>query len=267
MTHTEPPPALDAPAAGEPRCPACLSLHRPGQTYCLECGNRLTDETGLPPPSIERGATLTPGRRLAIALAMLLLILIGALIAWAYTRDDDQPDDQLAVIPPHSIPLPEGATVPTAPTTTPTVPTDGTFPPPTDTGATIPTGSGETIPTFSEDLPSTDETEPPATTEDQPPDEEPIDEWPAGRDGWATILISKEVDDFDNAYMEDLRSDAQARGLTNLGLLYSSNWSTLNPGFRVLYQGPFDTRQEADRTAVAAQGNGYEFAYPRHVAP
>ena len=141
------------------------------------------------------------------------------------------------------------------------------FPPPTDTGATIPTGSGETIPTFSEDLPSTDATEPPATTEDQPPDEEPIDDWPAGLDGWATILISKEVDDFDNAYMEDLRSDAQARGLTNLGLLYSSNWSTLNPGFRVLYQGPFDTQQEANRAAVAAQGNGYEFAYPRHVAP
>ena len=42
--------------------------------------------------------------------------------------------------------------------------------------------------------------------------------------------------------MEDLRSDAQARGLTNLGILYSDDWSTLNPGFRVLYQGPFDTR-------------------------
>ena len=41
VTHTEPPPALDAPGAAEPRCPACLSLHRPGQTYCLECGDRL----------------------------------------------------------------------------------------------------------------------------------------------------------------------------------------------------------------------------------
>ena len=35
----------------------------------------------------------------------------------------------------------------------------------------------------------------------------------------------------------------------------------------MLYQGPFDTRDEANRAAVAAQGNGYEFAYPRHVAP
>ncbi len=262
MTHTEPPPALDAPAAAEPRCPACLSLHRPGQTYCLECGARLADETGLPPPASERGASLTPGRRLAIALAILLLILIGALIAWAFTRDDDTPDDHLAVVPPHSIPLPDVTTAPGAPTTTPTGPTI-----PTGTGATAPTDSGETIPTFSEDLPSTDETGPPSSTEEAPPDEEPIDEWPAGFDGWATILISKEVDEFDNAYMEGLRADAEARGLTDLGILYSSDWSSLNPGFRVLYQGPFDTRDEANRTAVAAQANGYEFAYPRNVAP
>lgn len=265
MTHTEPPPALDAPAAAEPRCPACLSLHRPGQTYCLECGARLAEEPGLPPPATARGATLTPGRRLALALAMLALIAIGAFIAWAFTRDDGQPDDQLAVVPPHSIPPLDVTTAPIVPTTNPTVPTDGTFPPPTDT-ATVPT-DGETIPTFTGDVPTTGETEPPTTTEEPPPDEEPIDEWPAGFDGWATILISKEVDEFDDAYMEGLRADAEARGLSDLGLLYSSNWSTLNPGFRVLYQGPFDTRDEANRVAVAAQRNGYEFAYPRHVAP
>ena len=265
MTHTEPPPALDAPAAAEPRCPACLSLHRPGQTYCLECGARLAEEPG-PAAAGERPRREPDARAAAWPSRWPSSLLIAhrhvhrvglharrraprrparrrpaALHPAARRRDGPDRADHDADRTRRSR-------------------RDGH-------GATVPTGSGETIPTFSEDLPSTDETEPPATTEEPPLDEEPIDEWPAGLDGWATILISKEVDDFDNAYMEDLRSDAQARGLTDLGILYSSDWSTLNPGFRVLYQGPFDTRDEANRAAVAAQGNGYEFAYPRHVAP
>ncbi len=265
VTHTEPPPALDAPAAGEPRCPACLSLHRPGQTYCLECGARLAEEPGLPPPASARGASLTSGRRLALALIILALIAIGTFIAWAFTRDDERPRRPPGRRPAALHPAarrhdgPDRADhdadrldVPAA---------DGhRGDRPHRAPARRSRRSARTC------RPPT-RREPPATTEEPPLDEEPIDEWPAGLDAWATILISKEVDDFDNAYMEDLRSDAQAAGLTDLGILYSSDWSTLNPGFRVLYQGPFDTRDEANRAAVAAQGNGYEFAYPRHVAP
>jgi hypothetical protein len=256
------PPALQAPAGEELRCPVCLSLHRPGQRFCLECGAAIRDP-GLPPDPATRGGRLGRGRRLALLLATLALMAIGAVIAWALTRDgDDEQKVTLLVAPPFVLPLPDRTVGET--TAPPTVPTDGATLPPTT--PTVPTDTVETIPTFTEP-PTTEETIPDTTGTETVPAEEPIDEWPAGRDGWAAILISKEVEQFDNAYMEDLRSTAQASGLTNAGILYSDLHSSLNPGFRVLYLGPYDTREQADAAAVAAKAEGYDFAYPRRVAP
>jgi hypothetical protein len=270
---TEPPPVLQPAPGSEPRCPACLSLYRPGQRFCLECGARLT-EAGLPPPDVARGAPLGTRQRIALAAAALVLVLGGAGIAWIFATDDEPAETVVLSAPAHSIPSLGGLTTEGAETGLPTEP-GATEPGLTDPGltgtdTTLPVTPTESIPEFT-DVPTDElpDTEEPAFTDDGADglDEEPIDEWPSGLDAWAAILISKEVDDFDNAYMEDLRSDAEARGLGSLGLLFSDNYSSLNPGFRVLYQGPFDTRGEADAAAVRAKAAGYDFAYPRRVAP
>jgi hypothetical protein len=269
-------PALETPPGQELRCPVCLSLHRPGQRYCLECGAPL-DDSALPPDPARRGAGLS-SQRLALALGVLVLVLGGAGIAWALTRDDGGSRELLLHAPPFSIPLlgtVGGATVPTTGPTT--VPTDGATLPPTDTGGTIPTESIQTFtepPTTADTTPTTGPTTPTDTTGTDTTGTDTTgagatfpDEWPVGLDAWATILISKEADQFDSAYMENLKREAAAKGLGRLGILYSNNHSTLNPGFRVLYQGPYDIRSDAEAAALNAKQAGYAFAYPRRVAP
>ena len=55
------PPSRPRHAARSRAVPACLSLHRPGQTYCLECGAPLAEPASPPPDLTRRGASLTPG--------------------------------------------------------------------------------------------------------------------------------------------------------------------------------------------------------------
>ena len=252
----------DAPlGAAEPlRCPSCLAVHEPEQRYCLECGAALRPRTA--PRARLAGGGLDP-LVLAAAVAVLLAAVVGLL--WAVGPDDD-PDDVPFVA--------TAALTETAPTTD-TAGLSATDTGPGDT-ATAP-GEAGTGPTDGE----TDgagagvTTQPPATTDppaatDEPPGTttaEPDDDWPTGRSGWAVILISEEQDEHTQAEMEALRRTAERRGLTDVGLLRSDDYSSLNGGFRVLYQGPFDTREEARRAALAAKAEGYASAYPRRVAP
>src|SRR5262249_26267697 len=129
---------------------------------------------------------------------------------------------------------------------------------------TAPTDTG--IPTFS-DTGSTDTTPTTPTDTGEPTTDEAVqDDWPPGTNAWAVVLISKEVDEFTNADMQALLATAQGKGLDKLGLLDSSSYSSLNPGFRVLYQGPYPDFAAANSAALAAKRAGYAYAYPRYVS-
>ncbi len=253
------PPAGATVVAPEPlRCPSCLAVHEPDQRYCLECG------APLQPPRARLRRGSSPLDPLMLSLAVVALLAAGIGVVWAVGPDDDAGE----------VPFVATAAVTTAPAGSATAVvgptgTDGA-PGGTDTGPAVGEGGTGTAPPAGTDpvagTGATTDAEPAAPTTPSATGEEPTDDWPPGRDGWAVILISEERDEHTDAEMEALRTTAERRGLSDVGLLLSDDYATLNPGYRVLYQGPFDTAAEARAAAVAAKREGYASAYPRRVA-
>lgn len=211
------------------RCPACLSPIRADQRYCLECGERLApDEIPPPPPG---GGSLGEPNSLFLLAATAILIVVGAGLAWVALREP---------------PADGGATT----ATTETVPTDVA---PTDT---IPTDTIITEETITEE-----------TFTEETITEEFIDDWPAGESGWAVILASKAVDRFTLADAEGIAEEARVAGVPLVGVLDSSNYPSLNPGYWAVFSGPYPTRAEAEAELATVRSLGFADAYPREVIP
>ncbi len=131
------------------RCPRCSAAIGPEQDWCLECG--APARTRLAPTPNWRVPTLAIGA---------IVLLAGALLAFAFvklTGDDDAPagTTPTAVVEttPPAVVAPPVATTPTVPTTTPVAP--GTTPATTPTttlpssttpGATTTTGQAPVVP-------------------------------------------------------------------------------------------------------------------------
>lgn len=88
----------------------------------------------------------------------------------------------------------------------------------------------------------------------------PSDDWPGGS-GYTTILVSVASE------TEARRVQAQAseRGL-DAGVLFSTNYRSLRPGFWVVFSGTSPSKQDADRRTAQAKSLGYGDAYPRFVS-
>jgi hypothetical protein len=240
---TEPPPGGRPPAedAGEElRCPRCGAPYEPLQEYCLECGQRL-----VPLPSEGYARTVVWSREspvwLWIALVALLLVALaaGAIVALAAT-DDESPaaasssESTVPVLPP-----------PTGPITI--------EPPTTDTTITIVTTTGPTT-TF-----PTTSTNPTTTTTGT------IQFWPPNKDGFTVILKSTPVSE-GRGPAESSAQQALNAGLPEVGILDSSNFTTLNPGYYVTFTGVYDSQDEAENALPRARSSGFSTAYVREVA-
>jgi hypothetical protein len=99
-----------------------------------------------------------------------------------------------------------------------------------------------------------------ATTEAAPAGEN--DSWPAGFGGWTVVLGSSSS----RAEAESIAAEAVDAGLPQVGVLYSSNYSTLNDGYWVTYTGVLDGRPEARERQHLARTSGFHDAYAREVA-
>jgi hypothetical protein len=244
----EGPPPADA-AAEERRCPRCTAPYEPLQEYCLECGQRL-----VPLPSDSYTRTVVWSREspvwLWIALMALLLVALaaGAIVALAAT-DDDEPAGAASSS--------EG-TVPVLPPTTGPITVE---PPTVDSTITIPT-----FPTTSTVLPSTTfpttTTSPTTTTTTG---SGTIISWPSNKDGFTVVLKSTPVAD-GRGPAESAGQQALNAGLPEVGILTSSNYSTLNPGYYVTFTGVYDTQNEAENALPRARSSGFPTAYVREVA-
>jgi hypothetical protein len=252
------------------RCPSCLSAVEPDQQYCLQCGERLTP-VGPEPVSPWRGQR--PPATVLVAAGALLLLLGGFGIAYGFTRDDSKKaagtttvrtgPSTGAVVPPTFTLTDTNLSVPTF---TEVVPTGGGFPTgsvPATTGTGLPT---DTTPTFSTGTtpPATTGTTDPGTTTTDPGPE--ANDWPAGRDGFAVILSSDDTEKFTFASITAKKRQAIAKGFSNAGVLNSDDYFTLNPGYWVLYLGPYSSKAAAQAAAVRARAAGYPDAYVRRVA-
>ena len=247
----------------QPRCPNCLSAVEPDQQYCLQCGERLAPAG--PSPSSPMGGRSRPPAALIVAIGALLLLLGGFGIAYGFTRDDDGTKAG-GTTTGKSGTSTGGVVVPTLTITdtNQTVPTFTDVP----TGTDIPTGTGpvptdippDSIPTFPTDTGTTG----PIPTGTDPGDE--TSDWPQGEDAFAVILSSDDTEKFTFESITAKKQQAVAKGFSNAGVLNSDDYFTLNPGYWVLYLGPYDTKSEAQAAQAEARAAGYSDAYVRRVA-
>jgi hypothetical protein len=127
----------------------------------------------------------------------------------------------------------------------------------------------ETVPTATltapePEQPPTTATQPPPTTVAQPPPPPPGPiEWPAGRDGWTIVLSSVPLAAGRPAALAKAR-EALAAGVENVGVLDSSRYPSLTPGYFVVFAGVHRSQEAADRVLPSATGV-YPAAYVRPV--
>jgi hypothetical protein len=212
-------------------CPRCGSAVEPLQEYCLECGVRLRSP-GLVP-------TLATGWRRRLRwypgdwiwpslLALVVAVAAGGAAIW-WTRDAQSAAPETLVGDTTQLPT----TVETIPqTTAPAAPT-------------VPTTTARTT-----------------TTPRSSPRR--LIEWPRRRSGWTLVLASLPTTAGRNAAVAKAREALRA-GLPQVGVIDSARYSSLHPGYFVVFSGIYATLSTAQDAASRAADRGYGNAYARRV--
>lgn len=122
-------------------------------------------------------------------------------------------------------------------------------PPAAETDATGTAPAGETETTEDED-----DTPSPGRGSDE------LAEWPADTSAYTVILLSTNTE-------EGARATARQAAAAGIpaGVLDSSDYSSLNPGFQVVFAGEFDSVEEAQEAAERYAGLGFAGGYGRFV--
>jgi hypothetical protein len=69
------------------------------------------------------------------------------------------------------------------------------------------------------------------------------------------------------AAAEDKLAKAKAAGVAGAAILHSDDFPTLNPGYWVVFDGQYDSVDQAQSQAAADRGKGeFSDAYPRFVS-
>ena len=229
----EPRSPVDAPAE-EGTCPRCGSPYEPGHEYCLECGARLPETEGVVTTlsSRWRDRPWYPGDWIWPALVGLLIAGLATAVAIAVRDAGGQNTTVVATQP--------NATVGPPPSTQP--------PPPEPT-------------TTAPEAPPTGPPQPP------PPPPRPANEilaWPERESGFTVVLESIPTSAGRSLANRKARAALEA-GLDDVGVLNSSRYASLHPGYFVVFSGVFESMSEAQRRLEAAQGSGYRAAYARQI--
>jgi hypothetical protein len=219
-------------------CPRCGAPVQAGQEYCLECGVRLEHE---PPGPVDRAAATVAERHtwagtwLVPALLGLLIAVLGTGAAIAISGSGEEAA---------SVSTATGGSL-TVTETTPTL----TAPEPEPTTAATTTAAP-----------------PPTTTAPPPPPANPAAvTWPRDRRGWTIVLLSLPQANGRAAAAEQA-TRARTGGLRQVGVLDSSRYASLHPGYYVVFQGVYDSEPEAS-SALQRARTVFPSAYPREIVP
>jgi len=208
------------------------------QEYCLECGLRLPATTGLVAvvgSAWRRRLGWYPGDWVWPAL-LALVVAAGAGVVSALLLADtsSSANETVVATSPAASSVARTTTAPPEPTTTQTAATRG------------------------------------GTTQPKPPSSSrpaaQLTTWPAGKSGWTVVLDS--VPSL-NGRAGALAQARQARqlGLKSVGVLDSSQFSSLHPGYYVIFAGIYATQAEAQSAIIDAHQKGYRGPYPRRIIP
>ncbi|MEA2411492.1 MAG: hypothetical protein QOC77_2053 [Thermoleophilaceae bacterium] len=186
----------------------------------------------------------------AAGVAAVLAVGVGAGFAIGALTNDKQKKDvaranssSTAAVPP-ATPVPP--TTPTTPTV-PTTPSSTDVPPATATPPTTPT----TPPPAST---------PPPTTTTTPPSGSGIAKWPAGTTAYTVVLVSATSHKQANTKARE----AKSRGI-DAGVLHSNNYSSLNPGYWVVFAGQYTSASQASSHIQEYASKGFPGGYPRQI--
>jgi hypothetical protein len=215
-------------------CPRCGTETERLQEYCLECGLRL-HTPGVVPALAEgwrRRLHWYPGDWIwPSLLALVVAVAAGGAAIW-WTRDAQSAASETLVGDTHQLPTVvetiEQTTAPTAPTT------------PTSTTRT-------------------------STAPQTPSRRRPI-EWPRGRSGWTLVLASLPTSAEREAAVAKAERALEA-GLPQVGVIDSSRFSSLHPGYFVVFSGVYASLSAAQDAASRAADAGYGNAYARRITP
>ena len=89
-------------------------------------------------------------------------------------------------------------------------------------------------------------------------------EWPEDRNAWTLVLVSLPTSAGRPAAVGRAREAIRA-GLNEVGVLDSSEYSSLHPGYYVVFAGLYPTIGAAQDAVSRAAQVGYENAYARRV--
>ena len=215
---------------GPGSCPRCGARVEPGQEYCLECGQRLPG--GGLSGAVESAWQRRIGRRGEWLLPILAALVVAAGmtgIAIAVSTSDEADGSFIDVTTTQSVSVPTTDTVPTEPTTT--------------------------APT---------ETQPPTTTEPEPPPRPQIVEWPPSQNGYTLVIASMPTSNGRALALRKAR-EALRSGLPEVGVLDSGEFSSLHPGYYVVFSGIYASQREALRGIGRVQ-RLYPAAYMRQIS-
>ncbi len=216
----------------EATCPRCGAERAPEQRYCVDCGDAL-------PPATGRVAALRrrwlrrfawyPGDWVWLALAALLVAAAGAAAAVAVAHHRRGGGTQL-ITALSSVPL----RAPAAP------------------AAAAPKTATSALPKPPE----------PTTASEAPPGRAV---WPAGRAGWTIILVSYPKTLGRTTPLATARTAAKD-GLPDVGVLDSSRYASLQPGYFVVWSGIYPGQAQANAAVSSAHQAGFGAAYSRRIA-
>jgi cell division septation protein DedD len=211
-------------------CPNCGAPADAGQLMCLECGSRLA-----------LGYARPPSWRLPAAIVGVVLLIAGLGVAIALATVTDNADKTTAAAPTQPVPAAS------APADTPPTASQPTATPTTSTPTPAPAADGGDATATATPAPATD-----AATG-----------WPPGKSGFTVVIASMPT----KAAAEDKLAKAKAAGITGAAILHSDDFPSLNPGYWVVFDGQYDSVDQAQSQAAADRGKG-EFgdAYPRFVS-
>jgi hypothetical protein len=243
---------MATPAPEEPRqyCPACGVAYEPLQEYCLECGTRLPTNRGVVgflATEWQRRFSWYPGDWIWPVLLFLVLTVVSTAAAVAAGSTGSDATPPVVATEPH---VTVGPGVPPAPVSTgnPTS-TLPTAPQPTISTGTLPRAPG---------APSTSVATTPA------PNPNALAVWPAGKSGYTDVLESLPQDSGRENALARARA-AKRAGLPAVGVLLSSGYSSLHPGYYVVFSGIYSSQSAASNALSGARAKGFANAYQARV--
>jgi len=231
-------------------CPRCGVAYEPLQEYCLECGSRLPTNRGVVgflASEWQRRLAWYPGDWIWPVL-LFLVITIAATAAAVAAGSTKGHSSTLVATQPH-VTVGPGAPQPTVSTVSPTS-TLPTAPQPTISTGTLPTAPGAA---------STS-----SVTTPTPANPNALAEWPAGKSGYTIVLLSLPFD-AGRANAAARARAAKRAGLPDVGVLASSDYSSLHPGYYVVFSGIYASQAQASAAVSNVHAHGFRGAYQVQV--